>query len=107
MFETAGSNSATASLFDYVRKGGKVVQIGWPAGNFVKMNIAEFIDKELDYIAVNRYANAFPTAIAWIADGRIKVQDMITHRYTLDHIAEAFQFTLNNPEKVIKTVVTN
>jgi len=107
IFETAGSVSATASLFNIARSGGCVVQVGWPGNIIVEMNIANFIDKELNYIAVNRYANAFPTAISWISDGRINVGRLITHRFEFDNIAEAFEVSLKNREKVIKTVVIN
>jgi len=107
VFETAGSPKATEALFTYAKTGGHVVQVGWPAGNNVTMNIADFLDKELNYIGVNRYANAFPTAIAWIADGRINVNKLITQKFTLDQIDEAFKYTLENPKEVIKVVVTN
>jgi len=83
------------------------VQVGWPNGNIVPMNIADFLDKELVYAGVNRYANAFPTAILWVSDGRIKVEELITHRYSFEQTAEAFKFTLENANEVIKTVVIN
>lgn len=107
VFETAGANKATAAAFDYCRAGGCVVQVGWPGGNIVDMNIATFLDKELDYVAVNRYANAYPSAIQWISDGRINVKDLITNRFTLDQISEAFEYSSKNPDKVVKTIVTN
>lgn len=107
VFETAGSDRATASLFQYASPGGCVVQVGWPRSSFVGMNIAQFIEKELDYIAVNRYANAYPIAIQWICDGRIKVKEMITHKFYFEKIEEAFKFTGENPGKVIKTIVLN
>lgn len=107
VFETAGAGKATASTFDYCRPGGCVVQVGWPGGNIVEMNIATFLDKELDYVAVNRYANAYPAAIRWISDGRIDVKDLITGRYQLEQIAEAFADSSQNPDKVVKTIVVN
>lgn len=107
IFETAGSTAATQTLFKLARIGGSVVQVGWPGDQMVSMNIADFIDKELDYAAVNRYANAFPTAISWISDGRINVDKLITHSFSFEQIEEAFRFTLENPDEVIKTVITN
>ena len=71
------------------------------------MNIANFLDKELDYVGVNRYANSFPTAISWVSDGRINVNKLITNRFEFDKITEAFEFSLKNPGEVIKTVVIN
>ncbi|MFH5183711.1 NAD(P)-dependent alcohol dehydrogenase [Paenibacillus sp. TAB 01] len=107
VFETAGAKAATASTFKYCRPGGCVVQVGWPGGNIVEMNIATFLDKELDYVAVNRYANAFPLAIQWISDGKINVKDLITNRFSLDQIGQAFEYTSKHPDKVVKTVVFN
>jgi L-iditol 2-dehydrogenase len=107
VFDTSGSAKACATLFAAARPGGCVVQVGWPAGNLVTMDIATFIDRELDYVGVNRYANAFPTAMMWLADGRIRTEHLVTHRFPLDQAAEAFRFTAAHPADVIKTIVTN
>lgn len=105
VIETAGSPITTAQLFDAAKTAGVVVQVGWPSGNMVNMNIATMIEKELDYRGLNRYANAYPTALAWLADGRINGQAMITHRFSLDEIEEAFKYTAEHPEEVMKTIV--
>ena len=107
VFETAGASKATAAAFSYCRPGGCVVQVGWPGGNIVEMNIATFLDKELDYVAVNRYANAYPAAIQWISDEVINVKDLITNHFSLDQISEAFEYSSKNPDKVVKTIVVN
>lgn len=107
VFETAGSDRATALLFGYATPGGCVVQVGWPRSNQISMNIAQFIEKEIDYVGVNRYANAYPAAISWVCDRRINVKDLITHRFSFDKIEEAFVFTGENPSEVIKTMVLN
>jgi len=107
VFETAGSSAATAAAFAFARPGGQVVQVGWPETNRVEMDVAAFIEKELDYHAVNRYANAFPAAIDWLADGRVIGDALITHRFPFDDVAEAFQFALDHRQDVIKVLVLN
>ena len=107
VIETAGSPKTTEQLYRIAKSAGVVVQVGWPKGNIVPMDIACFIEKELDYRAVNRYANAFPTALAWLADGRINGKMMITHRFDFEETEEAFRFTAANPSEVIKTIVSN
>lgn len=106
-FETAGNRVTTAQLFTVTRPGGCAVQVGWPNGNVVEMNIADMIDKELTYTSVNRYANAFDTALTWLGDGRIKGKEMITQRYTLDHAEEAFRWALEHPSETIKVIINN
>ncbi|MFY9178078.1 MAG: NAD(P)-dependent alcohol dehydrogenase [Caldicoprobacterales bacterium] len=107
VFETAGSNKATGTLFNLARVGGSVVQVGWPESNVVPMNIADFIEKELTYLGVNRYANAYPAAIQWVSDGRINVGKIITHRFNLSQIEEAFKFAVEHFKDVVKIVVLN
>ncbi len=107
MFETAGSVAATATAFRYAAPGGRIVQVGWPEKNLVSLNVADLMVKELEHVGINRYANAFPTAIAWIAGGRIRADEMITHRFGLDAIAEAFRSAYDNRREVIKAIVVN
>ena len=107
VFETAGSKKATSQLFHMAKPGGRVVQVGWPNGNVVELDVAVLLDKELDYIAVNRYANVFETAITWLADGRIKTKGIITQRYSFNNAPEAFDWALNNPQDTVKVIVEN
>lgn len=107
VFETAGNAQTTSRLFQMTKAGGCVVQVGWPNGNVVEMNIAELLDKELVYKGVNRYANAFDTALLWLSDGRIKGEELITHRFSLDHAKEAFDWAIGHPQETIKVIVTN
>ncbi len=107
VFETAGSASASSRLFSMAKPGGTVVQIGWPGGGIVNMDIAEFLDKELDYLGVNRYANAFPAAIGWLADGRIRTEGFISHRFPLSRADEAFRFAADNGGEAVKIIVYN
>jgi L-iditol 2-dehydrogenase len=107
VFDSSGSAKACADLFQYAKPGGCVVQVGWPAGNVVPLDIAALMEKELDYVGVNRYANAFPAALEYIADGRVRAEPLITHRFSLDDAVEAFRFTAANPNEVIKTIVLN
>jgi L-iditol 2-dehydrogenase len=107
VFETAGSAAATAAAVRYAAPGGRIVQVGWPESPLVSLNVADLMEKELEHVGVNRYANAFPTAMAWIADGRIRAAEMITHRFGLDDIVEAFHTAHEQREQVIKAVVLN
>ncbi|MBC8609682.1 Sorbitol dehydrogenase [uncultured Ruminococcus sp.] len=107
VFETAGNRVTTAQLFTVTRPGGCAVQVGWPNGNTVEMNIADMIDKELVYLSVNRYANAFDTALIWLGDGRINGREMITQRYTLEEAEEAFCWALEHPNETIKVIINN
>ena len=107
VFETAGSVAATATAVRLAAAGGKVVQVGWPEENLVSLDVAALMEKELEHVGVNRYANAFPAAIGWIADGRIRAAEMITGRFPLAEVAEAFRSAYENRQQMIKALVLN
>lgn len=69
------------------------------------MNIYEFNWKELNYYGAVDYAGEFPTAVQWLADGRIDGAAMITKRFAFEELGEAFRYTADNPKKCIKTVI--
>jgi len=107
VFETAGSRIATADLFKMANHGGCVVQIGWPDGNKVELDVACLMEKELNYVGVNRYANVFEAAAVWLSDGRIKTDGIVTHRFPFEKAPEAFRWALENPQETIKVMVMN
>jgi len=107
VFETAGCDDTTGRLFQAVRLGGCAVQVGWPRSDQVAMNISSFITKELTYVGVNRYCNAYPTALQYISDGRIRVDEMISRKFKFEDTPEAFKFAHENAEEVIKIIVIN
>jgi L-iditol 2-dehydrogenase len=107
VFETAGADATTKQAFALARPGGAVVQVGWPGSNVVPLDVASFLAKELDYLSVNRYANAFPTAIRWLADGRVRAEGIVTHRFELARIGEAFRFAHEHRDRVVKVLVLN
>ena len=107
VFETAGSEQATATLFDMARQSASIVQVGCPKGNYVTLDIATMMDKEISYVGIFRYANVFPAAIAWLSDGRIKTDKLITHVYPFDQAVQAFNQAAENPRETIKVIVEN
>lgn len=102
--ETAGSPVATAQMIEVVKRGSTIVQVGWLSEDAL-MNIYEFNWKELNYYGAVDYAGEFPTAVQWLADGRIDGAAMITKRFAFEELSEAFRYTADNPKKCIKTVI--
>ncbi|MFW6268845.1 MAG: NAD(P)-dependent alcohol dehydrogenase [Bacillota bacterium] len=104
-FETAGNTETSRSSVNLVKRGGTVVHVGWTDPGEFPYSIETVMEKELDIKGVNRYANAYPTAIALIAEGKIRVKPLITHTFDLEEAKKAFAYALNNRQAVIKAVV--
>ena len=51
------------------------------------------------------FARDFPLAMRWIGEGRINVKPLITHRFPLEQIQEAFEVFLEKRDGALKVLV--
>ncbi|XP_018014711.1 sorbitol dehydrogenase [Hyalella azteca] len=47
--------------------------------------------KEVEICGIFRYANCYPAALALLASGAVNARQLISHRFTLEEVEEAFQ----------------
>ena len=105
VFDASGSSVACALAPALAARGGSVTIIGWPEKSTFPYPVESIIEKELDIHGTNRYCNAFPRAIAQLADGQIDVHPLVSHRFGLDKVTEAFAFAADNAAETIKLMV--
>jgi len=105
VFDASGSSVACASAPGLAARGGSVTIIGWPDKAAFPYPVELDIEKELDVHGVNRYCNAFPRAIALLARGVIDMHPLVSHRYSLEHVVEAFSFPADHPAETIKVMI--
>jgi len=105
VFDASGSAAACASAPGLAARGGSVTIIGWPEQSSFPYPVETIIEKELDVHGVNRYCNAFPRAIALLASGSVDVHPLVSHRYTLDRVTDAFAFAADHPAETIKVMI--
>lgn len=90
-FEASGSDEALADAIAAVRPGGRVVLVGIPARDRTSFPAAAARRKELSLLFSRRMAPPdLPRAVALVAEGRIHLASLITHRYPLAGAPEAF-----------------
>lgn len=66
--------------------------------------------REVDIIGVFRYANTYPVAIQLLSSGKLpRIQELITHRISLNKAEEAFKLAKagkdENGKPVVKVVI--
>jgi len=105
VFDATGSSAACASAPALAARGGSVTIVGWPEQSAFPYPIESILDKELDIHGSNRYCNAFPRAISLLAGGGIDVHPLVSHRFDLEKITDAFAFAADNPAQTIKLMV--
>ena len=105
VFETAGAPKTQQQALDLAAAGGTVVLVGICPKQPVPTDVTEARHKELVVKHCRRYCHDFPRSIALVSSGAVDVGRMVTHRFKLDDIAEAFELVKNQRDGVIKAAV--
>jgi L-iditol 2-dehydrogenase len=87
--ETAGTAEAVAYALDLVRPGGRVVLTGLP---HEPTPVAFFgvVRREVSIVGSMIYQDEFPEALRLLATGVIRPRPLVTHRFPLGDVAQAF-----------------
>ncbi|KAF9887855.1 hypothetical protein FE257_009515 [Aspergillus nanangensis] len=106
VFECTGVESCVNIGINCTGPGGKVVLVGMgsPTQN---LQIGAAAVREVDLLAVWRYANTFPTAIDLVQNGQVHLRPLITHTFELSRAETALETALAKPANLIKCVITS
>jgi L-idonate 5-dehydrogenase len=91
LFEASGSAAALRQLFEIVRPGGTIVQIGTVPTEGIPLPCYEVMRKEINYIGSFRYGNVFEEAIRLVASGRVDLRPIYSGEFAADEAAKAFE----------------
>ncbi|KAG8630987.1 hypothetical protein KVT40_000127 [Elsinoe batatas] len=84
---------------------GKVVLVGMGAARqSIEVGVAAV--REVDLVAVWRYANTFDTAIGLLASGKLDVKPFVTHTFDLSEASKALETVVARPTDLVKCVIT-
>lgn len=104
VIETAGTGPAVEQALELTRPGGRVVLTGLPH-EVSTVNFFGVVRRELRIIGSMIYQEEFPEAIRLLSAGTVTVDRLVTHRFPLERIQEAFA-AHRSPEAIKVTVVT-
>jgi 2-desacetyl-2-hydroxyethyl bacteriochlorophyllide A dehydrogenase len=89
VIETAGTAEAVAQAVDLVRPGGVVVLTGLPHEP-TPLPFFRVVRRELRLVGSMIYQDEFPEAMRLLASGAVRAEPLLTHRFPLERITEAF-----------------
>ena len=87
--ETAGTPGAVMEAIELARPGGRVVLTGLPHEPS-QVDFFWVVRRELTLIGSMIYQDEFPEAMRLLKDGAVRVDPLVTHRFSLDGIQDAF-----------------
>jgi L-iditol 2-dehydrogenase len=102
--ECSGAASAVGQCAELLRRGGRVAVIGIPQED-ARLPMQRIVLDEIDIVGVRAAAGEMPMAIALAADGRLRLAELITHRYELDDFADAYRAFTERADGALKVIV--
>jgi (R,R)-butanediol dehydrogenase/meso-butanediol dehydrogenase/diacetyl reductase len=105
-YECVGNQSAFDTAVRVTGRRGMIVMVGL-AIEPLTVPFLRLWGHEKEITTSQGYVDEFPPAIAFLADGRVHVESMITGKITLDDLVEkGFKELIERPEKNIKILVS-
>lgn len=106
VIETSGFPTSSAMVLDLVRKEGKVAHIGW-ANDLPPLPVIPIMAKTLTVFGIggNGGRGQYERSLELVRSGRIELEPMVTHRFSLDDIGAAFATAASKADGAIKIVV--
>ena len=103
--ECAGHPSALNACIGAARAGATVVLIGMPPGDTATVNINDMIIREIKLRPIFRYNNTFPTGVNLLASGKVNLKPLISKRFALNEVPQAFEYVVENRATCVKAIV--
>ena len=107
VIETSGFPASSAMCLDVVRKEGKLAHIGW-ANDLPPLPVIPIMAKTLTVYGVggNGGRGQYERALELVRSGRFDLDPLVTHRFSLDDVAEAFDVASSKAGGAIKVIVS-
>jgi L-iditol 2-dehydrogenase len=104
-FEAAWADETVAQAAMMARRGGKVIMVGIPREDVATLPAHSARRKGLTIKYVRRMKHTYPRAIAMVDDGLVDVDSLITHRFGLDEVMDAYPLVASHEDGVVKVVI--
>ena len=103
--DCAGFSATVDACLSSAKPAGRIVIVGLGQDHVDGFNTGIMSVKELTVKSIFRYRNLYPTAINAIADGRINVGAIVSHRFKFDDTINAFATCHKDIRNVVKGVI--
>jgi L-iditol 2-dehydrogenase len=105
VFECCGQQEALDQAVDLLKPGGKLLLVGIPTAERISFAIDKLRRKELGLLNIRRQNHCAEPALELLAQGVLKADFMITHRFPLERAREAFDLVETYRDGVVKALI--
>jgi L-iditol 2-dehydrogenase len=102
--ECSGAPEALRWCLGLLRRGGRCAVVGIPLDE-VALPIQSMVLDEIDLVGVRASAGEMSQVIPLVMSGRIRVEELITHRFPLSQFPEAFETFRTRANGALKVII--
>ena len=103
--EAAWVKDTADACCDMARFGGRVILVGIPEEDEIKLRASVVRRKELFIQPSRRMKHTYPTAIALASTGQVDLETLATHCFTLDKVSEGFETASTYADGVVRAMI--
>jgi L-iditol 2-dehydrogenase len=103
--EVAWGGESVAQAAEMARSGGRVVLVGIPGDNQLAMKHSTARRKGLTIVLSRRMKHCYPRAICLADQGKVDLAGLVSHRFPLKRIGEAFALNTAYKDQVVKIMI--
>ena len=105
VFEASGNQEAVNNSLKILKPGGKLVLVGIPPSAQYNFDMDVMRRKELTVINIRRQNHCVEEAIDLVVAGKVDVEKMVTHHFSLEDTPVAFDMVEGYKNGVIKAMI--
>lgn len=105
LIETSGSEDALGTYIPLMRKGGRIVLLGFPHNPVGGVDLSEVVVGNIEICGVLGSPGVWRESLSLIRKGAVPVSKIITHTFSLDDVALAFETARSRAEGAIKVMI--
>ena len=103
--EATNSPHGFSDAVTATRIGGRVVLVGIPDGDLYSLSAADARRRGLKIKFARRMGEVYPVAIRFLAEGRVDVRSIVSHRIGLAETPAAFAALARNAPGYVKVLI--
>lgn len=105
VFEASGEQEAVNNALKVLKPGGKLVLVGIPPSARYVFDMDLMRRKELTILNVRRQNHCVQEAIELVVHGKADLEKMVTHSFSLDESATAFDIVAGYKDGAVKAMI--
>jgi len=105
-YECAGQQETIDQCVELLKPGGKLILTGIPRFERIYLSIDKIRRKEITIVNIRRQNKCTQKAVDLIAEGKVNVDFMITHHFSLEQTKKAFDLVGSYQDGVIKAIIS-